>query len=85
MTQSALHIVQRKRRKAATLTAHDRLMGAWPSTALYLVMVWSVLVAAGPLIELTPAKSIFLLVAGGISYTAGVAFFLLCAPFNCNA
>jgi hemolysin III len=60
-----------------TLTAYDRLSGAWPSTAIYLVMGWLVLVAAGPLIELTPAKSIFLLVAGGISYTAGVAFFLL--------
>jgi hemolysin III len=60
-----------------TLTAYGRLSGAWPSTALYLVMGWLVLVAAGPLIELTPAKSIFLLVAGGISYTVGVAFFLL--------
>jgi len=59
-----------------TLTVYDRLSGAWPSTALYLVMGWLVLVAAAPLIELTPARSIFLLVAGGISYTAGVAFFV---------
>jgi hemolysin III len=60
-----------------TLTVYDRISGAWPSTALYLVMGWLVLLVAAPLIELTPARIIFLLVAGGISYTAGVAFFLL--------
>jgi hemolysin III len=35
------------------------------------------LIAAGPLIELTPARSLLFLVAGGISYSAGVTFFLV--------
>jgi hemolysin III len=59
------------------LTAFDRLARPWPSTALYLVMGWLIVIAAGPLIALVPLKSLVLLVAGGVSYTAGVAFFLL--------
>jgi hemolysin III len=59
------------------LTVYDRISGGWPSTALYLAMGWMVLLVAAPLIELTPARIIYLLVAGGVSYTAGVAFFLL--------
>lgn len=47
----------------------------WISTALYLVMGWLVVVAAGPLIRSMPPGGLKLLVAGGLCYTFGVAFF----------
>lgn len=49
----------------------------WPiiSTALYLGMGWVVLVAAKPLVERVPPGAIALLVAGGLAYTGGVAFY----------
>lgn len=47
----------------------------WISTALYLVMGWLVVVAAGPLIRAMPPAGLALLVAGGLCYTGGVAFF----------
>lgn len=49
----------------------------WPrvSTAMYLVMGWVVVVAVGPLIDrMAPAGLVWLL-AGGISYSAGVVFY----------
>ena len=60
-----------------TLKAFDRLSHPWLSTGLYLVMGWLVLIAAVPLSERVPASGVALLVAGGLAYTAGVAFFLL--------
>jgi hemolysin III len=60
-----------------TLKAVNRLSHQWFSTALYLVMGWLVLIAAIPLMERMPVPGIALLVAGGIAYTAGVAFFIL--------
>jgi len=60
-----------------TLKAFDRLTHPWLSTALYLVMGWLVVIAAGPLVDRVPAPGIALLVAGGLAYTAGVAFFAL--------
>jgi hemolysin III len=61
----------------ATLKAFDRLSHTWLSTGLYLVMGWLVLIAAVPLVERVPIQSVEWLVAGGLAYTAGVAFFML--------
>ena len=61
----------------ATLKAFDRLSHPWLSTGLYLVMGWLVLIAAVPLFERVPLAGIALLVAGGLTYTAGVAAFML--------
>ncbi|MES2402613.1 MAG: hemolysin III family protein [Pseudomonadota bacterium] len=49
----------------------------WPrlSTILYLAMGWIAIIAIKPMWELIPAWGLFWLVAGGLSYTAGVAFF----------
>lgn len=47
----------------------------WISTALYLLMGWLVVVALGPLIRAMPTGGLVLLVAGGLCYTGGVAFF----------
>lgn len=50
---------------------------------LYLFMGWSVLIAIRPLIEALPGTGLALLVAGGLSYTLGVVFYLYKRlPFN---
>jgi len=59
------------------LKSFNRLAHPWLSTGLYLVMGWLVVVAAVPLAERVPGPGIALLVAGGIAYTAGVAFYML--------
>lgn len=59
------------------LKAFDRLSHPWLSTGLYLAMGWLVLFAVAPLVERVPAPGIMLLVAGGLAYTLGVAFFML--------
>jgi len=59
------------------LKSFNRLSHPWLSTGLYLVMGWLVVVAAVPLAERVPGPGIALLVAGGIAYTAGVAFYML--------
>ncbi len=59
------------------LKTFNRLSHPWLSTGLYLLMGWLVLIAAVPLVEHVPLPGIVLLVAGGIAYTAGVAFYLL--------
>ncbi len=46
------------------------------STGLYLAMGWLVLVAIKPLWLLVPGWGLFWLLAGGIAYTTGVAFFV---------
>jgi len=43
---------------------------------LYLGMGWLVLIAMKPLAQVVPAGGIVLLFLGGVSYTAGVAFYL---------
>jgi hemolysin III len=60
-----------------TLKALDRLSHPWISTGLYLIMGWLVLIAVVPLVERVPLPGVALLVAGGLAYTAGVAFFML--------
>lgn len=47
------------------------------STSLYLFMGWIVVIAADPLIAKVPSAGLLWLLAGGLSYTAGVAFFAL--------
>jgi hemolysin III len=59
------------------LKTFNRLSHPWLSTGLYLVMGWLVLIAAVPLAERVPGPGIALLVAGGLAYTAGVAFYML--------
>ena len=61
----------------ASLKVFERLSHPLLSTGLYLIMGWTVLIAALPLIERVPAASIFWLVAGGIAYSIGVIFFVL--------
>jgi hemolysin III len=56
--------------KAFYKTAHPIL-----STCLYLLMGWLLVIAVKPLFARMPAAGLFLLSAGGLSYTAGVAFF----------
>jgi len=48
----------------------------WISTALYLLMGWLVVVAMVPLIRSMSPGGLVLLVAGGLCYTGGVAFFV---------
>jgi hemolysin III len=45
------------------------------STALYLLMGWLILIAVDPLYTQVPVAGMVWLVAGGLAYTAGVAFF----------
>lgn len=59
------------------LKAFDRLTHPWLSTGLYLAMGWLALIAVVPMVERIPAPGLALLVAGGVAYTAGVAFFML--------
>lgn len=47
------------------------------STALYLAMGWLILIAVRPLFQALPLTCIVWLVAGGLAYTAGVAFYAL--------
>jgi hemolysin III len=46
------------------------------STLVYLAMGWLVLFVIGPLTEALPTASLLWLVAGGLSYTTGVVFYL---------
>ena len=45
------------------------------STSVYLAMGWLLLIAIKPLWNLVPIWGLFWLLAGGLAYTAGVAFF----------
>ena len=58
------------------LKAFDRLSHPLLSTGLYLAMGWLVVIAAVPLLERVAAAGVAWLVAGGIAYTAGAAFYL---------
>lgn len=46
------------------------------STGLYLVMGWLVVFAIGPLVAAVPPSGMAWLLAGGMSYTLGIAFFV---------
>lgn len=53
------------------LTKFKKLM-----VALYLGMGWLIIVAVGPMIENLPKISLILLLAGGVSYSTGVIFYV---------
>ncbi len=46
------------------------------STWLYVIMGWLVVIAIVPVIKNVPAISLWFMLAGGLSYTTGVIFFL---------
>lgn len=57
------------------LKAVDKIRNPILSTSLYLVMGWLIVVAIDPLFARVPKTGLLLLMAGGMSYTVGVAFF----------
>jgi hemolysin III len=57
------------------LKAFNRLFHPIFSTGLYLLMGWLILIAINPLYTRVPASGLLWLVAGGVAYTTGVAFF----------
>jgi hemolysin III len=58
------------------LKALERMSHPVISTSLYVFMGWLILIAANPMFELVPVSGLLWLVAGGVAYTAGVAFFV---------
>ncbi len=55
----------------------------WISTTLYLAMGWLILFAIKPLIRELPAAGVWLLVAGGFTYSFGIVFYAWHRlPFN---
>ncbi|MDQ7989763.1 MAG: hemolysin III family protein [Candidatus Dactylopiibacterium sp.] len=55
----------------------DRLRHEWLSSGLYLLMGWLVVIAAVPLFRNLPGVGSAWLIAGGLAYTGGVAFYAL--------
>lgn len=53
----------------------------WLSTAIYVTMGWLVLIAIHPVLTRVPLAGVLWLVAGGVLYTAGVAFYTRSTPF----
>jgi hemolysin III len=47
------------------------------SIILYVVMGWLIVIAIDPLVHSLPLKGLLWLIAGGLSYTFGIVFFLL--------
>jgi hemolysin III len=58
------------------LKAFERMSHPVISTGLYLFMGWLIVIAADPMYERVPASGLLWLVAGGVAYSAGVAFFV---------
>ena len=58
------------------LKALERMSHPVISTGLYVFMGWLILIAANPMFERVPVSGLLWLVAGGVAYTAGVAFFV---------
>ena len=55
--------------------AIPRTRHSWICMVLYLVMGWLAIVAIKPIWELVPVPGIILILAGGVAYTGGLAFF----------
>ncbi len=55
--------------------AYGRMSHGTLSTALYLLMGWMIVIAGEPFFARVPAAGLLWLLAGGLSYTLGVAFF----------
>jgi hemolysin III len=58
------------------LKAFERMSHPVISTGLYLFMGWLIVIAADPMYERVPLSGLLWLVAGGVAYSAGVAFFV---------
>jgi hemolysin III len=58
------------------LKAFERISHPVISTGLYLFMGWLIVIAADPMYERVPLSGLLWLVAGGVAYSAGVAFFV---------
>ena len=58
------------------LKAFERMSHPIISTGLYLLMGWLIVIAANPMYDRVPVSGLLWLVAGGVAYTAGVAFFV---------
>lgn len=58
------------------LKASKRLDRPVLSVGLYLAMGWLVAIAVDPVLEHVPTGGLWLLLAGGLAYTAGVVFFV---------
>lgn len=58
------------------LKAFQRIPHPATSTGFYLLMGWLVVIAANPLIAKMPTAGLLWLLAGGLSYTLGVMFFI---------
>jgi hemolysin III len=43
-------------------------------TGIYLLMGWLIVIAFDPLFVSVPQSGVYLLIAGGVAYTIGVAF-----------
>ena len=59
-----------------SLKAFERMSHPVISTGLYLLMGWLIVIAANPMVDRVPLSGLLWLVAGGVAYTAGVAFFV---------
>ena len=46
------------------------------STLLYLGMGWLIMIALRPMLRTVPEEALWLLLAGGLSYSAGTVFYL---------
>jgi hemolysin III len=58
------------------LKASEKISHPVISTGLYLFMGWLILIAANPMYQHVPLSGLLWLVAGGVAYTVGVAFFV---------
>ncbi len=58
-----------------TLKCFGGMRHWWISMVLYLVMGWLAIVAVKPILTLVPLPGILLILAGGIAYSGGLAFF----------
>ena len=67
VTVRSLHGIE----TAISMRRYERL-----SLVLYLLMGWCVLLAAKPLVDSLPGPDFALVLAGGIAYTVGVAFYV---------
>jgi hemolysin III len=56
--------------KIRTRTRHSRI-----TIVLYVIMGWLAVVAVKPIVMLIPVPGILLILAGGLAYTGGLAFF----------
>lgn len=57
------------------LKAFNRMSHPVISSGLYLLMGWLILIAVNPLYARVPTQGLLWLLAGGVAYTVGVAFF----------